>query len=266
MTPVSGPTPWRSSFVHDVVIAHESRVSLRPGPPEESQWPVRIEDYALIGDTQTAALVGQRRVDRLAVRPPLRLGRRVRGAAGHPRPRSLADRARRRGPARSSASTTATRWCSRPRSTPTTASCAIIDCMPIRAAGRRARAHRRRRLGPGPDAHGSAHPLRLRLDRPVGPPSDDGRLRAIAGPDALVLTTPVLHRGRGPAHRRRLRRRSRRAGAVRPGVVPVARAPAPRAATRSALRTRRRGGGTGGRGVARTRPRPATSSCARSSR
>ena len=34
---------------------------------------LHIEDYGLLGDTQTAALVGQRRVDRLAVHAPLRL-------------------------------------------------------------------------------------------------------------------------------------------------------------------------------------------------
>ena len=41
----------------------------------------RIEDYALIGDLQTAALVGARRLDRLVLLPPLRLGRVLRRAS-----------------------------------------------------------------------------------------------------------------------------------------------------------------------------------------
>ena len=41
-----------------------------------------IEDYGIIGDLHTAALVG-RRLDRLAVPAPLRLGGLLRQAAGH---------------------------------------------------------------------------------------------------------------------------------------------------------------------------------------
>ena len=46
--------------------------------------PSRIEDYALIGDCRTAALVGPRRLDRLALHAALRLGRLLRRPAGHP--------------------------------------------------------------------------------------------------------------------------------------------------------------------------------------
>ena len=42
---------------------------------------MRIEDYGLIGDLQTAALVGRERLDRLALLPALRLRRVLRGAA-----------------------------------------------------------------------------------------------------------------------------------------------------------------------------------------
>ena len=54
----------------------------------------RIEDYALIGDTQTARARRPRRLDRLAVPAALRLGRVLRGAARHAGQRPLADRAR----------------------------------------------------------------------------------------------------------------------------------------------------------------------------
>ena len=40
-----------------------------------------IEDYAMIGDRNTAALVGHRRLDRLAVPAAVRLPRLLRGAA-----------------------------------------------------------------------------------------------------------------------------------------------------------------------------------------
>ena len=42
---------------------------------------LRIEDYALIGDCETAALVGARRLDRLAVLAALRFGRLLRRAS-----------------------------------------------------------------------------------------------------------------------------------------------------------------------------------------
>ena len=70
---------------------------------------VRIEDYALIGDCETAALVGARRLDRLAVLAALRLRRVFRGAAGQARERPLADRAATTPTARSRGATGRTR-------------------------------------------------------------------------------------------------------------------------------------------------------------
>ena len=82
----------------------------------------RIEDYALIGDTQTAALVGRRRLDRLAVRAPLRLRRRASPRCSATRDNGrwlLAPRGRACQPV--ARRTATTRSCSRPSSTPPTA-------------------------------------------------------------------------------------------------------------------------------------------------
>ena len=66
---------------------------------------MRIEDYGLIGDLQTAALVGRERLDRLALLPALRLGRLLRGPARKRVGRPLAARPGLRGRAGSSAAT-----------------------------------------------------------------------------------------------------------------------------------------------------------------
>ena len=55
-----------------------------------------IESYGMIGDCKTAALVGLRRLDRLAVLAALRFRRLLRQAAGRPEQRLLADHAVRR--------------------------------------------------------------------------------------------------------------------------------------------------------------------------
>ena len=130
----------------------------------------RIEDYAIIGDTQTAALVAQGRVDRLALRPPVRLRRRVRRAARDRGPRSLEARAGRRHQA--------------DRAPVPRRHARARDDVPHRRrrrAGhrlhadprqdRRHRPPRRGRLGAGPDAHGPADALRLRRDPAVGRPT-----------------------------------------------------------------------------------------------
>ena len=186
----------------------------------------RIEDYALIGDTHTAALVGNGRLDRLAVRAPLRLGRRASprcsapddtGAGCSRRPAAI--RARRaqlpRRHARARDDVPHRRR--RRRASPTA----------CRSGARPSTRARRRRACPGrvPMQHG----LAIRFDYGSIVPwvrrRRDGRLHAIAGPDArrphdagrtlaaratATVADFVVERGR--------------AGAVRPDVAPVARA------------------------------------------
>ena len=94
---------------------------------------LRIEDYALIGDTQTAALVGERRLDRLAVPAAVRL------AAPSSPPCSATEQHGRWliAPAapvtgHAAGATAARRSCWRRISTPTTARSRSIDFMPPR--------------------------------------------------------------------------------------------------------------------------------------
>ena len=109
--------------------------------------------------------------------------------------------------------------------------------------------------------------LRVRFDYgsivPVGPPG-----RRAAARDRRARRARAHHagapRGRRAEHRRRVRRRSRPAGAVRDGVAPVARARPASRRRRSGCARRRSPGGTAGRSAATDGPRPATSSCARS--
>ena len=92
----------------------------------------RIEQYAIVGDTQTAALVGGRRLDRLALRPAVRLrlvlrrpARRRRptatGASGPPRAAAPPG-----GPYRDGTLVLETEW-DTPEGT-----VRLVDCMPVR--------------------------------------------------------------------------------------------------------------------------------------
>ena len=154
-----------------------------------------IEDYALIGDTQTAALVGRDgSIDWLCV-PALRLGRLLRRAPRHARQRrwllAPAGEVRPRG-----AGTATTRSCSRPSWRPTSGVVRVIDFMPPR--GRRARTSC---ASSRACAAASTMQMELvvRFDYGSIVPwvrDVDGTLVAIAGPDALVLRTPVEHDGR----------------------------------------------------------------------
>ena len=136
----------------------------------------RIEDYALIGDTPHRRPRRQGRLHRLDVRPPLRLRRRVRALLGTPEHG---------------------RWQLAPaggvrigRASVPRRHARARDDLPHRRRRRarhrlhadppargRSRAHRRRRLGSGPDAHGPPHPLRLRHRSCRGSRSVDGQPR-----------------------------------------------------------------------------------------
>jgi hypothetical protein len=73
--PVSGT--WDEGYLKDVVL------QVRAGDRRDRRqsMPLRIEDYAIIGDTQSAALVGDGS-NRLAVSAQVRLRGDLRGAAG----------------------------------------------------------------------------------------------------------------------------------------------------------------------------------------
>ena len=211
----------------------------------------RIEDYALIGDPQTAALVGRDgsidwccfpRFDSGACFAAL-LGDREHGRwriapAG-------ADPRRRR------AATAATRWCSRP----------VFETDERQRAGDRLHAAARRGARHG--AHRRrAWTARCRCSSELVIRFDYGRIVpwvrrrrpravAVAGPDALCFRTPVPTRGAGLTTVRDFTRAPGRPRAVRARLVPVAPAGAGadrRRARRS--RTPRSAGASGPRGAA----------------
>ena len=144
---------------------HSSRARSRGlGSPPMA---LRIEDYALIGDTQTAALVGKRRLDRLALPAALRLAGVLRRAARRRVARPLAARARRRGPPHRAAlppghARARDRLPHRRRR----AAGRRLDADPRRGARRRAR--RALPGGPRRGADGARPALRLRPRRAVG--------------------------------------------------------------------------------------------------
>ena len=111
--PTAGTTRWRPMRLHDADKGWLARLDHaaafrstwsealehRPGDIKVvidfarlGVMPSRIEDYALIGDCQAAALVGTQRLDRLAVLAALRFRCLFRGAAGLRGARTLADR------------------------------------------------------------------------------------------------------------------------------------------------------------------------------
>ena len=176
-----------SSVERQAVMAGPARRGPPAGIREVTPMPSRIEDYALIGDCQTAALVGRDgsidwlclpRFDSGACFAALlgdpEHGRWLLAPAGAVRadPPPLPRRAR---------------WSSRPSSRPPTGRSRVIDFMPAAdeapdlvrlVEGRRGRVA---------DADGAGHPLRLRLDRALGPAHRGRHLRRSPGPDALRL-------------------------------------------------------------------------------
>ena len=156
----------------------------------------RIEDYALIGDLQTAALVGRDgSIDWLCL-PRFDSGACFAALLGTPRARPLADRAGRRASGASRAATATDTLVLETEFETDDGAVRVIDFMPPRGDDARRRAHRRGRRGRGARcASELVDPLRLRLDRPVG----------------AARRRTTLRRDRRPGRARRCGRRSTRA-------------------------------------------------------
>ena len=171
----------------------------------------RIEDYALIGDLQTAALVGRERVDRLVLLPALRLRGVLRRAAGRRRTTAAGMLAP---DAPITATTRRYRHDTLILETVHETSDGLGARDRLHAAARRGARHRAHRRGPrrrGADAVRARDPVRLRRHRAVGAP----RRRRAGGrrrPRRAVL--PHAGRGarRGPDDASRSSRSSRASG------------------------------------------------------
>ena len=200
----------------------EALARARPGDREPLM--ARIEDYALLGDLQTAALVEPRRVDRLALLPPLRLRRLLRRAPRRARTRPLAARAVDAGdehaplPPRHA----------RPRDDAGRPRTARSRASRLHAAARQGARHR-------PDRRGrrGQRPLPLGARRSASTTAASSRGCASAHEERharrdrrarrALLPHPGADARRGHAHGLGVRGRRGRARPVRPHVVPVAR-------------------------------------------
>ena len=160
--------------------------------------PAPIEDYALIGDCTTAALVSRAGAIDWLCWPRFDSAGLLRRPARHRRARHLAHRSR-PSRARASAAPIATaRWCWKPIFTTPDGEVALIDFMPMGEGvshlvrlvqGRAGRVDMRMKLALRFD-YGAAVPWVTRL-------RDEPGIVAIAGPDMAVLRTAVPLRGEG---------------------------------------------------------------------
>ena len=113
----------------------------------------------------------------------------------------------------------------------------VTDFMPPRGTGSRRRPHRRGSRGERADADGARAPLRLRPDRPLGAPARGRHPDRDRRPGRGRLPNAGPAPRREHEHGRRVHGAARRARPVRADVVPVA----PRAAARDHARARLRG-------------------------
>ena len=183
--------------------------------------PERIEDYALLGDLQTAALVGRTgSIDWLCL-PRFDSASTLRRDPRLERARTLAagaDRGRAGDPAALPARQPRS---SRASGQTETGRVRVIDFMPVRDTYPEViriveclEGHVRMRTE-----------LVVRFDYGSVVPwvrrTDDGTMLAVGGPDALCVRTPVDLHGEAMTHVGRLHRAEGRPGAVRRDVVPV---------------------------------------------
>ena len=194
----------------------------------------RIEDYALLGDLQTAALVSTDGLDRLAVPPAVRLPGLLRRAARHPRRRALAARARStagvctRRRYRDDTLVLETEW------TTPHGRVQVIDFMPPRGHAARHRAHRATASAARCRCAASCGCASTTAGSCPGCGTAAGGIDAVAGPDAVLAAHPRPGGGPRVDHGLGVHRARRRAGAVRADLD----AEPPRAPARG----RRRGG------------------------
>ena len=223
-----------------------------------------IEDYALVGNLSTAALIGRGgaidwfcppRFDAAACFAALL------GDGGNGSWRLAPE-----GGTRRAGATCRTPWCSRPCTRPRTGRSRSSTSCPIRdrrhdrpgAAGARAQGGSRWR----PRSCSASTTAR---SCPGSGTATTG-MHAIGGPDAVVIRTAGAAQGRRLPHPRPLHRRRRRDGAVRAHLLPLAPRRTPRPIDPEAAEGDRAPGGASGPASAATRGPGASRWCARSSR